>query len=359
MGLRTVVVLLVALALVAVPAGAHGNYVSADPQVSADGTVHIELVIAVADAFVVLHTDEDGDRGTPVGHREVDDFVNPDFEVALDPGYWAEQSGNVSLWVVLHGDDGDGQFEPRDDKPLTSATSDEVVADRFAVRVGTGPVNVIAEGDHAQETDRNQVTVPVARLASDGYLVVRADDDGSPGRVVGWQTLAAGNHTDVTVTIDGYFYETRPEDFALWAGIHRGDGDGQFNASSDPAVRVGDARVMTRFFVKRTDPVERTPSPTATASPTTESSGAAGGSPTGASPTQTTAEPTATQPPTAAAVQSTPTAGDCPRTTHTHDGSEVHTDCGTPTAVTVPGFGGAVAVIAVLLTSLLALRRRD
>lgn len=356
-GRRTVAVVLV-LALLAVPVAAHGNYVSADPQISADGTVRIELAVVVTDAFVVLHTDDNESIGRSVGHGSFDGYVAHDLAVELDAGYWANVSGNASLWVALHHDDGDGEFEPGDDPVLTAGSTDEPVADRLVVRRGgSGAVNVVAERDQPQQTDDNVVTIRAVRLASDGYVVIRADERGAPGRVVGAKAIAAGEHTDVTVTIDEPFYERRPESFNLWAVVHGSDGDGTFDADADPAVVVGEHRVMSRFAVERTDPIEHTPTPTATATPDVH------------------VDPSPTETPTADHDDHehtpTPTEGHDDDHDDTHEAEETdtaahetvddghdhtHTEDATATPGQ-PGFGVALATIAVLAAGWLAGRR--
>lgn len=356
---RRVVVVVLVLALLAVPVAAHGNYVSADPQVSADGTVQIELAVVVTDAFVVLHTDDNGSIGRPVGHGSFDGYIAHDLAVELDAGYWASVSGNASLWVALHHDDGDGEFEPEDDPVLTAGSTDEPVADRLAVRRGdTGAVNVIAERDQPQETDDNVVTIRAVRLASDGYVVIRADEQGGPGRVVGAKALAAGEHTDVTVTIDETFYERRPESFNLWAVVHGSDGDGAFDADADPAVVVGEHRVMSRFAVERTDSIEHTPTPTATVTPDVHSDP----SPT-ATPTEGHDDHDHEHTPTATEGhddhEHTHEVEETATTAHeTDDDGHDHTHAEDATATPgQPGFGVVLATLAVLAAGWLAGRR--
>lgn len=344
---RWVVLVVAGLALLSVPVAAHGNYVSADPQVSADGTVRIEFGVLVTEGFVVLHADDDGEPGPAVGHRAFENYVHADYPVTIDPAYWANQSGTVDLWAVMHRDaNGNGRFDPGTDPPLRSA-DDALVADQLVVRKAeTGPFAVAAERDQGQETDRNAVTVRSVRLGADGYLVLRADADGSPGRVVGQQALSAGEHQDVTVTIDEPFYERRPEAFALWAVVHRTDGDGQFNATADAAVTAGDARVMTRFVVHRTDDIEHTPTPQATASPDPSS-------------TDTPEQTPSTVPPADTAASATTSESGCLGQGHTHAGGQEHTHCVPTTTVTQPGFGFATGLLAVSIAWFVARRRLD
>lgn len=350
-----VALVLLGLTLLAVPAVAHGNYVSADSQVSADGTVRVEFGSLVTDGFVVLHLDDGDSPGEVVGHAAVDDFQLIDFPVSVESATWDDLGSSFGLWVVLHGDNGDGQFNPEDDPPLTSATSDQLIADQLTVRkAADGPVNVMAEREQPQETGQNRVTLRTVRLATDGYVVIRADENRTPGRIVGQRQLSAGEHDAVRVTLEEYFYETRSERFGLWAVVHTSDGDDTFDSAADPPVMAGDARVMTRFVVKRTDPIERTPSPTPTASP--------------ASPTPTAGghDHTHTAPATTAAGSHddhSPTATDTVAPDRTTAGSHDHDDhdhaTPEPTATPgQPGLGAVVVLLGLVVFTLLAIVRR-
>lgn len=348
------VLLLAALILLVAPVAAHGNYVSADPQASADGTVRVEFASVITDGFLVLHADDNGSFGPAVGNREFEGNLASDYAIELDEGYWANQSGNLTLWVVLHRDDGDGTFEPGEDPVQTSASGDAPIAARFAVRkAASGPANVIAERDEPQATGRNAVTIEAVRLGTDGYVVIRADESGAPGRVVGSRAITAGEHGAVNVTIDEAFYERRPEEFALWAVVHRSDGDGAFNASTDRAVTVGDSTVMSRFWVERTDPIERTPTPAAT--------------PTGTATAAVHADPSPTATPTASGDHGDHEHTDGPSTEttaaassdghdHTHGSPSPGAGTSTPGQ---PGLTAAAAVVGVLLAGLLAARRTE
>lgn len=336
---RTALVL-VALVLLAMPVAAHGNYVSVDSQVSADGTIQIELAVLVTDGFVVLHTDQDGQPGEVVGHAGIDGYIGSDIAVEIDQEFWTGQSGNITLWAVMHRDTGDGSFDSDDDPPLRKSESDELVADRFVVRKApVGSVNVIAERDDAQETDRNQVTLRAARLADDGYVVIRADDGGEPGEVVGHRALPAGEHLDVTVPIDEDFYETRPERFQLWAVVLDSDGDDRFDPTEDRPITAGDEWVMTRFSVKRTDPIDRTPTASDGDDHHTETDGDSGGSDTAGTE---------------------PHDHDGTADDHHHDDGHDHGSPSTAPEAATPGQAGlgiVVSILALLTIALFGIRR--
>lgn len=63
----SVLLAVVVLVGVAGPAGAHGYHLTANPQLSDDGTIVVESLFALSDGFVVLHADEDGAPGDPSG----------------------------------------------------------------------------------------------------------------------------------------------------------------------------------------------------------------------------------------------------------------------------------------------------
>lgn len=341
--------LLLLLAVLAVPAAAHGNYVAADAQVSDDGTVRVELVVLVTDGHLVLHANDGGEPGPVIGHRELGDgFVHADIPMQIDPAFWANKSGNMTIWAVLHGDDGDETFDTSEDPPLNTTTNGSVAAAQFIVgKHAGGGYYVGAEADHGQETGTNTVQVRRVELATDGYLVVRADQDGEAGHTVGSRSLASGIHENVTVKIDEGFYEHRPERFMLWAALHRSDGDAAFEPDADQPVTVGDSMVMTRFAVHRTDEIEHTPTD------------AGGETATGTEEDAHDHEHTHTESGDHDGTDDQTTSAGSHSDGHAHDdGSHDH---GTPrdeSSVTTPGFGIVIAVLALVAMTLLAIARR-
>lgn len=136
------------------------------------------------------------------------------------------------------------------------------------------------------------------------------------------------------MTLNRSFYETRGEDFRLWAVVHRSDGDDRFEPDEDSAIEVGGSPVMSRFGVERTDPIEPTASGTST-------------------PAADTAMPNVR-------TVTTPTATRAVETIQVVTPSPTVTDTTTEGSVTSPGqprFGPVLAVLAVVTTFLLATRR--
>ena len=260
----------VLLLLVAtIPVAAHGNYLESDTQTTADGTVTIEVLTAVTDGFVVLHEANGNEIGPVVGYTDPGEGpVHTDLTVQIDESYWQNVTNHTTLFAVLHRNEGDEEFDP-DTDPMQASASGDLVATRFMVgKTDENRSLVLAETDHAQEVNSSQVTVRSVSLASDGHLVIRANADGAPGDVVGQTALSAGTHRDVTVAIDEHFYSHRDERFSVWAVLHCGDGDGQFDPDGDRPQTVDGARIQTQLDLHRTGDIEAhdhgTPSPTAT-----------------------------------------------------------------------------------------------
>lgn len=254
----------VVLAAVPLPVAAHVNHVSADPQVSPDGTLVAETAFIAADGYLAVHRDDDGDVGEAVGHVPLTAAggLKTDVAVAVDPDVWADWTTG-KLWLVLHTSDGDGQFEPE---------SDDAVLETFGQPAGTRIT--VEKGDRALATaetfapqrlndSHTSVRIRNATLASDGAVVVRAADG---GQVLGLTELSAGRHTNVSVALDESFLESN-ERFGAKAML----------VSGGEPVTAGDAPVATVFGVRYRDE-ESTPTPALvrTATPTAESAGGAG-----------------------------------------------------------------------------------
>jgi hypothetical protein len=294
----------VTVALAGGVAAAHGiNHLGAAPQASADGLVRMESAFATEDGFVVVYRDREGgeERGEVLAHRPFSASTRDvhDVPVRIPSGTWRDLPTNATLRAVLHGDDGDGEFDPATDPPLASFGG--VAAESFVVRRGpTAYVGASSGGDIQRSAD-GVVEVRSVHLPERGHLVLRNSSGGRPAEVVGTTALGAGNHTNVPIELDGSFFDDRPtgSTFSVWAHAYVDDGDGTFDAD-DRSIRAGNETVGTRFGVERAVP-GRTPTPTPeegaivrTAPPST----AATGTP---APTSTSAggsSPTANQSPT-------------------------------------------------------------
>lgn len=236
---------------------AHGNHVSVDAQVTADGTVVVEALFSRSSGFLVLHEDRGGEPGAPVGHVALENGPHTDFEVALDDDAWADHDGNRTYWVVIHRDvDGNGEFDWGVDEPVPSLGGPSPGV-RVPVRRGAdGDVRVLASDPELvdQRVDSPAVTVRRVELDRPGRVVLRTVENGTPAEVVGSRRLAAGAHGNVSVALDDAFFGALAanESVRLAATVQTG-GNG--------SVRVGADVVSTRFSVRKVPDADATTRP--------------------------------------------------------------------------------------------------
>lgn len=253
-------VLLLATTLVgAGVAGGHSvNYVSADPQVTPDGTVVVEGLFIEESGWVVVHERTADGYGEALGATRLPrrNAFYTDISVSISNQTWRDWTTRAVV-VVLHGEDGDGEYTAAD-PPLGGFGA--VVTDRFVVSKGDRAL-VTGEDDFPQRPDGPRVTVRRAALPADGHLVVR--NRTADGRVVGSRALAAGTHRNVSVAVNGSFHAETEGSFAAHVSLYRDDGDGRFDGDERP-VRTGNGTVATRFGVEpaRAGGVVTTPVPT-------------------------------------------------------------------------------------------------
>jgi hypothetical protein len=299
---RVTVVLALALALTTPLAvatvGAHGDHVAADSQVTDDGTVVVEAVSALRPGFVVLHADDGGRPGAPIGHEYVgrtpDLTYRTSVPVRIDDSVWRSWSGNRTVWAVLHTDvDGDETFDPETD--ASAAQLSPAARTQITVRKSDSAARVLGMRFEAQPVADGTLRVRRVDLSTRGHVAV------SPvGRnaSIGSRSLAAGVHRNVTVALNDSFVAERDRDFRVRVVARRDDGDGVFDPS-DPPITAGDRQVGTYLTVaagNATDdgPLINTPtvttapeaSPTAsqTGGPVADGDGTAATAPTGTSP---------------------------------------------------------------------------
>ncbi len=266
----TLVFGLLVVIVMAVPVAAHGNLLAVDSQVSADGTVRIEGAYLITTGWIVLHADDNGNIGTVIGHKEAaKNSYHENLSVAIDRTYWDTVTNRTPIWAVLHYDaNGNGQFDPAADPP-TGGQATPANAHLLTVAKGEQPAYVLAATEHAQKTNVSEVVIRRAALPDDGFLVVRANANGSAGEVLGYSSLPAGRHEAVTVPIEDHEYHHRPEHFSLWAVVYADDGDDAFDEGDHP-VTVNNAMVASQFSVERTGDIDADHQHTATVTETDE-----------------------------------------------------------------------------------------
>jgi len=312
----------------------HANDVHADTQVIADGRVVIEEVFPLDEVFVVVQADEDGERGQVLGVVTIGSGQRYGVEVPIDT---AELDGPTRLHVTLHRDaNGDEEFTRGDDPPVE--TLERVVTDDFLVRQSDRPVRVLAVNDFGPQPTTGTIRVPLVEAARPGYVTLRDDDDGSPGRILGVSRVSPGRTADLAVEIEEPVSVAAEGRTRLWVLVHADDGDGEFDPDEDRPVTVDDQPVASQL------PVDVNTSAVATRTPSTETT--VTGSTT-SSPTTLENATTSTTTETTEIVTEDGTAG---TTTREPD------DSGSGTLPT-DGFGVGLAALAVLVVASVLARR--
>ncbi len=198
----------------------------------------VASVTLPAQGFIAVHDDADGSPGAVIGHSKLlAAGTSTDVEIIFDEP--VTESGRV--YPMVHIDmDGDGEytFAPPDnavDLPgLTAAGDVAVVGLSLTVLPPTAPSALEAQ---EQTSDGTTIVISVVNLPANGFIAVHADNNGSPGAVIGHSDLLqAGENKDVVVTFDV------PLDASgiVWPMVHIDmDRDGEYTfAPPDNAVDV-------------------------------------------------------------------------------------------------------------------------
>ncbi len=155
-------------------------------------TLVAESVLADQNGFLVVHTEADGGPGPVAGFAPVRAGTNLQVEVPLDPSVLTPR-----LWPMLHVDTGEaGVYE-----------FGMVEGADGPVRDGDG--NVITFGIDAApaltfsgELGTDALVINQALIDQPGWLAIHANNDGSPGPVIGTAPLRPGVNANVDVALD-------------------------------------------------------------------------------------------------------------------------------------------------------------
>jgi hypothetical protein len=169
--------------------------VSAGVQVVGDdGRIVIGRVVSDHDGWIVVYTDEDGQKGEVLGYSSVPEGENDDLIVTINPLHAGD-----ALFVVLHTDDGEiGTFEfPGPDHPLENGSF--TVEDHFRI-VNQATIPEISVSDQEVNVD-GVITIDLVAATKPGWLVIQLDDDGQPGEMVAYRPVFAGSNMSLTLSI--------------------------------------------------------------------------------------------------------------------------------------------------------------
>lgn len=163
-----------------------------DQEVLEDGLVRIDSVRSPGPGWVVIHAQEEGAIGSILGVSFVEAGLTEDVVIRIP---WRE--GTPTLYAMVHEDVGREQrFDfPEEDLPVL-AIGEPVVAE---IQVTYPPDLVVFD----QPVIDNHIVVDRVISNGAGWLVVYADEDGSPGFIIGSAGLADGLNEEVSVGLLG------------------------------------------------------------------------------------------------------------------------------------------------------------
>jgi VCBS repeat-containing protein len=204
------------------------------------------------DTFIVIHKDDDGAPGEVIGNSDLlEASADPITDVTVELSEPA--TDGQTLWAMLHVDDpmdGNYTFDGANGEDVPAMVDGEIVMDSFTVTVDDETVTpaITVEDQTLSADSADTVNVPSATLDAQGWVVIHADDGGSPGEVLGNSSvLSEGETTDVEVTLD----RDAEDGETLYAMLHYDDpADGTYNfPDEDPPVSVDGDVVVEPFEI--------------------------------------------------------------------------------------------------------------
>lgn len=192
-------------------------------QPATDGEVIIERVVSYGPGWVVIYNQsEEESLGNIIGWSLLDSGINNQVTVTV-----TESAVTPLLFAMLHEDvDELGEFGfPATDPAILF----EEAIQPFDFRTDAG--NYVMIHDQIL-TARNTITVSLAVVEQDSWVVIYNNDGGQPGEILGRRSLPVGINRDIEVTVDGE--SMTPEMFAV---LHLDAGERRiFNFPNGPDV---------------------------------------------------------------------------------------------------------------------------
>ncbi len=165
--------------------------VSVQDQVSLDGTVTIDAVYSAAPGFVVIHIDNGGSPGPVAGVAAVATGLTTNLRIPIDTSL-----ATPMMFAMLHEDTGAAgvyEFGTVDGADLPVSVDGNVVTPAFNAQIVRAHDQFVSE--------MGSVTIASVVTDAAGWLVIHADNMGTPGPVLGQTLVNAGSNTDVVVEL--------------------------------------------------------------------------------------------------------------------------------------------------------------
>ncbi|PJF40001.1 MAG: hypothetical protein D6737_07565 [Chloroflexi bacterium] len=215
----------------------NAEIINVTDQFVTDGTLTIDSITTQQNAHIAIHTDADGGPGPVIGSAFVEAGTTNNVVVTLDG------EPTSSLWPMLHVDDNEeGVYEfgavEGADAPVF-VDGNVAVTQIWTVPHVRADDQIVVLGDGMEPTMAASVFASSVLSDGPGFLVIHADNDGSPGPVLGVQPVNDGLNLDVTVTLD------EPATNVVWPMLHVDTGEvgtyefGTVEGADAPAMADG------------------------------------------------------------------------------------------------------------------------
>jgi hypothetical protein len=229
------------------PASASGNAIAVHSQNANLGQVMVNSVTAAQDGWLFIREDSNGTPGRVLGYTPVHQGLNTNLTVDIQTtGSGGGDLVSPTLWATLVPDaSATTPFAVPD--PMLTQQGTDVIAVPFgsepAPMAGqlptTGGISTSSSASSAnkiavqsQNANLGQVMVNSVNAAQDGWLFIREDSNGTPGRVLGYTPVHQGLNTNLTIDIQT-----------------AGSGGGDLVSPTLWATLVPDASALTPFAV--------------------------------------------------------------------------------------------------------------
>ncbi len=202
------------------PASASGNQIMVHAQNANLGQVMVDSANAAQDGWLFIRQDDNGVPGRVLGFAPVHQGMNTNIVVDIrTTGSQGSDLVSATLWATL-APDASATTPFAVPNPVITEPGTDLIAVPFGSEPASAPaamagqlpttggisspsntpsINKIAV--HAQNANLGQVIVDSASAAQDGWLLIRQDDNGVPGRTLGFAPVHQGMNTNIVVDI--------------------------------------------------------------------------------------------------------------------------------------------------------------
>ncbi len=176
-------------------------------QPGAKGSIVVRGVNAPGPSWIAVHLDDNGMPGQRIGLQAIPAGESKDVAVKIDDVTLTDK-----LIVAVHADRGivgafefdKDKFDASPDKPyfvggMELAMETKVATPPFGVNAKDGEASIVVAD---QPGATGAITVAKAVAPTGAWIVVHLDDNGKPGKRVGFAQIPAGTSTDVVVKLD-------------------------------------------------------------------------------------------------------------------------------------------------------------